>query len=235
VRLNHEFTLGLPVAGAWDVLTDLERIAPCMPGVTLDAADGDTYRGRLSVKVGPISANYAGSARFLSRDLAAWTVSWRAEGKETRGKGGAAATITMVLAPAGTGTAVSVATDLAISGRLAQFGRGVLAEVSNRLLAQFVTALERDVAGHKLTVSPQPAPRAGRVVAPAAPAAAGTNLAELDWPDDEVVAAPAPEPAAEQLDVLRAVAVPVGKRVLVGGAVLGALIASARIAKRRRR
>lgn len=243
MKLTHDFLVRLPVDEAWAVLTDLERIAPCMPGVHLDSAAGDEFGGWLKVKVGPISANYTGVARFVERDIEAWTVVWRAEGRETRGKGNAAATVTMELSQEEAGTRVQVLTDLAISGRLAQFGRGVLGEVSNRLLAQFVTALEREVAGDRAPVAV--VSTNGR--APAAPVATKApgppaNLAALDWPDDEAVPSLSAtshsvrsptktmSPAAEDgsLNVLAAVAVPVGKRVLVAGAVVTGVVLLAR-------
>jgi len=237
MKLTHDFLVRLPIDQAWTVLTDLERIAPCMPGVHLDSADGDEFGGRLKVKVGPITADYAGVARFVERDVEAWTVVWRAEGRETRGKGNAAATVTMELSPEDTGTRVQVRTDLAISGRLAQFGRGVLGEVSNRLLAQFVTALEREVAGDRAPVTA--VSTNGRVPAVTAPAAsrptgAATNLAALDWPDDESLpTAGKPDELADgSLNVLAAVAVPVGKRVLVAGAVVTGVVLIARRLRR---
>lgn len=242
MKLTHDFLVRLPVDQAWTVLTDLERIAPCMPGVHLDSADGDEFGGRLKVKVGPITADYAGVARFVERDVEAWTVVWRAEGRETRGKGNAAATVTMELSAEDAGTRVQVLTDLAISGRLAQFGRGVLGEVSNRLLAQFVAALEREVAGDRVPVAAVSSN--GRVPAAAAPAESrpagpATNLAALDWPDDESLpAAPTDkpdelaQPADGSLNVLAAVAVPVGKRVLVAGAVITGVVLIARRLRR---
>jgi carbon monoxide dehydrogenase subunit G len=234
MKLTHDFLVRLPVDEAWSVLTDLERIAPCMPGVRLDSADGDVFGGRLTVKVGPITADYAGTARFAERDVEAWTVVVRAEGRETKGKGNAAATVTMELAPEAAGTRVAVATDLAISGRLAQFGRGVLGEVSNRLLDQFVQALEREVAGDRVVAVAAPRARPARIASGAAPAPVTTvNLAELDWPDDEhVTEPPPPTPEPQSLDVLRVVAVPVGKRLLAGGAVIAAAVVLARRLRR---
>lgn len=225
MKLSHEFLVRLPVDKAWAVLTDIERIAPCMPGVRLESAAENVFGGRLTVKVGPITADYAGTARFVDRDVEAWTVVLRAEGRETKGKGGAAATVTMELAPESAGTRVAVATDLALSGRLAQFGRGVLGEVSNRLLDQFVQALEREVTGERMPVA---APRPVHTANGTAPGP-GVNLAELAWPDDEHLAAPA-EPGS--LDVLRVVAVPVGKRLLAGGAVIAAAVVLARRLRR---
>lgn len=145
MELANEFTVDVPLEEAWTVLTDVRRIAPCMPGAALEEVDGDDYHGVVKVKVGPITAEYRGKAHFIEQDGATHRAVLRAEGRETRGQGAASATITATLEPSGSGTRVSVATDLALTGRVAQFGRGVLADVSNRLLGQFVDALETTV------------------------------------------------------------------------------------------
>jgi uncharacterized protein len=142
VDLTNEFRVGVPVEEAWKVLTDVERIAPCMPGAQLQEIEGDEYRGVVKVKVGPITAQYKGAARFVERDEAGHRAVLRAEGRETRGQGNANATITALLQPDGDGTKISVITDLTITGRVAQFGRGVLADVSTKLLGQFADCLE---------------------------------------------------------------------------------------------
>jgi uncharacterized protein len=142
VDLTNEFRVGVPVERAWEVLTDVERIAPCMPGAQLQEIEGDEYRGIVKVKVGPITAQYKGAARFVEQDEAGHRAVLRAEGRETRGQGNANATITAQLEPDGDGTKVSVMTDLTITGRVAQFGRGVLADVSTKLLGQFADCLE---------------------------------------------------------------------------------------------
>jgi carbon monoxide dehydrogenase subunit G len=145
MELTNEFTVALPVGQAWAVLTDVERIAPCMPGAQLQEIEGDEYRGVVKVKVGPITAQYKGKASFVEQDEAAHKAVLRAEGRETRGQGNAAATITATLTDDGGGTRVQVVTDLTITGRVAQFGRGVLADVSSKLLGQFVECLESTV------------------------------------------------------------------------------------------
>ena len=145
MELTNEFTVALPVAQAWAVLTDVERIAPCMPGAQLQEIDGDEYRGVVKVKVGPITAQYKGKATFLEQDEVGRRAVLRAEGRETRGQGNASATITATLDDDGGGTRVQVVTDLTITGRVAQFGRGVLADVSAKLLGQFVECLESTV------------------------------------------------------------------------------------------
>ena len=142
MELTNEFRVGVPVEQAWAVLTDVERIAPCMPGAQLQEIEGDEYRGIVKVKVGPITAQYKGAARFVEQDEAGHRAVLRAEGRETRGQGNANATITAQLDPDGDGTKISVVTDLTITGRVAQFGRGVLADVSTKLLGQFADCLE---------------------------------------------------------------------------------------------
>src|SRR5438874_3120817 len=145
MELTNEFRVGVPLQDAWAILTDVERIAPCMPGAELQEIEGDEYRGVVKIKVGPITAQYKGKATFVEKDDGAHKAVLRAEGRDTRGQGNANATITATLVSEGTGTRVTVVTDLAITGRAAQFGRGVLADVSTKLLGQFVHCLETNV------------------------------------------------------------------------------------------
>jgi len=147
MELSNEFVVPVAVDEAWGLLTDVERIAPCMPGAELQEIDGAEYRGIVKVKVGPITAQYKGKATFVEKDDAAHKAVLRAEGRDTRGQGNANATITATLVPEGSGTKVTVVTDLAITGRAAQFGRGVMADVSTKLLGQFVSCLEKNVLG----------------------------------------------------------------------------------------
>jgi uncharacterized protein len=146
MELTNDFRVGVPVERAWEVLTDVELIAPCMPGAQLQEIEGEEFRGVVKVKVGPITAQYKGAARFLERDDAAHKAVLRAEGRDTRGQGNANATITAQLTPDGDGTAVTVTTDLTVTGRVAQFGRGVMADVSTKLLGQFTDCLENKLA-----------------------------------------------------------------------------------------
>jgi carbon monoxide dehydrogenase subunit G len=145
MELTNEFTVGVPVDEAWKVLTDVERIAPCLPGAELQEVEGDEYRGVVKIKVGPITAQYKGTARFQEKDDANHKAVLRAEGRDTRGQGNASATITATLVPDGDGTKVSVLTDLTITGKVAQFGRGVLGDVSAKLMDQFAVALDAEV------------------------------------------------------------------------------------------
>lgn len=145
MELSNDFRVSVPVDEAWKVLTDVERIAPCLPGAQLQEVEGDEYRGIVKVKVGPITAQYKGAATFVERDDTNHRAVLRAEGRDTRGAGNASATITATLEPHETGTSVKVVTDLTVTGKVAQFGRGVLADVSAKLLKQFVECLEADL------------------------------------------------------------------------------------------
>ena len=136
--LQHEFEVDVPIAEAWRILTDVERIAPCLPGAQLTEIEGDIYRGQVKVKVGPILAQFKGQASFVSLDDTSYTAILKAEGRDAGGKGNASAMITAVLvAVSDSRTRCTVTTDLTISGKVAQFGRGALADVSDKLLAQF--------------------------------------------------------------------------------------------------
>lgn len=182
MELTNEFRVAVPVEQAWAVLTDVERIAPCLPGAQLQEVEGDDYRGIVKVKVGPITAQYKGAARFAEKDDAVHRAVLKAEGRDTRGQGNASATITATLVPDGDGTKVTVATDLHVTGKVAQFGRGVMADVSAKLLNQFVERLEADVLS-----GPAPAVEPPATDAPAAAAAA---------PEPNGDGAVAPGPAA---------------------------------------
>ena len=147
MELTNDFRVSAPPPRAWAVLTDVERIAPMLPGAQLQEIEGDDFRGIVKVKVGPITAQYKGTATFQERNEADGRVVLKASGRDTRGQGNASATITATLVPDGEGTKVTVVTDLTVTGKVAQFGRGVLADVSSKLIGQFVDALEADLAG----------------------------------------------------------------------------------------
>jgi carbon monoxide dehydrogenase subunit G len=141
IELEHSFAVSVPPEQAWDVLLDVRRVAPCMPGATVDSVDGDDVAGRIKVKVGPIALTYAGHARFTERDDTARSVRIEAAGKETRGAGTATATVLTRLAEENGHTRVSVHTTLNVTGRPAQFGRGVMAEVSAKIIDKFAANL----------------------------------------------------------------------------------------------
>jgi carbon monoxide dehydrogenase subunit G len=141
MELEHSFTIPVPPEQAWPVLLDVERIAPCMPGATVDSVDGDVVKGRIKVKVGPVSMTYAGTAHFIERDDQARSITLEASGKETRGAGTASATVRSTLADEGGQTKVVVHTTMSVTGRPAQFGRGVMAEVGGRIIERFAANL----------------------------------------------------------------------------------------------
>jgi len=146
MKITNEFTVHTSIEHAWQVLTDLEGIAPCMPGAQLTGVEGDTYKGKVKVKVGPVISEFAGTARFAEKDEAGHRAVIDAKGRDARAGGNASALVTAVLTPDGESTRVSVDTDLKISGKLAQFGSGMIKEVSGKLLAQFVSNLEAKLA-----------------------------------------------------------------------------------------
>jgi len=184
VELVNDFTVNTPIDDAWVILTDVERIAPCLPGAQLEEVEGDVYRGSVKVKVGPITAQFKGEAQFIEKDAAAHRAVLRAKGRDTGGKGNADAKITAQLASVSPSmTRCTVTTDLNITGKVAQFGRGALADVSTKLLGQFVDNLEATVltqpavaatAKAKPKAATKAAPRATRPATPIETPAAET-------------------------------------------------------------
>jgi carbon monoxide dehydrogenase subunit G len=195
MELKHSFTVPVPLDRAWDVLLDVERVAPCMPGATLDSVSGDDITGKIKVKVGPISMTYAGKARFTERNRDAGVVTLEASGKETRGAGTASASVRSELVGDGDETSVTVLTNLNVTGKPAQFGRGVMNEVGSRLIGIFASNLAQmleagNAAAPAETVAAETVP-AEAVPAEAAPVAAGQAATEAE-PDA------APEQSAQE-------------------------------------
>ena len=147
MELQHSFSVPVDVDRAWAVLVDIEQVAPCMPGAALDTVDGDNFTGSVKVRLGPIGLTYKGKARFVEKDETAHRAVIDAQGKDARGNGTAAATVTATLHPQDDGTRVEVTTDLAITGKPAQFGRGVMVDVGNKLIGQFADCLARQLSG----------------------------------------------------------------------------------------
>jgi hypothetical protein len=195
---------------AWKTLLDVEAIAPCMPGATLTSFDGDNFTADVKVKLGPVTMNFAGSGKFVTKDEATHTAVIDATGKETKGAGTAGALITAVLVEEGpNSTRANIVTDLTVTGKAAQFGKGVMADVSKRLIGQFAGNLEQVIV-------------ARQGVADAATAAAASG-------GETAVTAPAPAPVMnnEALDLGNAALVPVLKRVVpvvIGVVVVGGII-----------
>jgi carbon monoxide dehydrogenase subunit G len=175
MRLEHSFDVPVAVEDAWQVLLDVPRIAPCMPGATLTGYEGDQFTGTVKVKLGPIALTYQGKGRFVERDEAAHRVVIEASGKDSRSAGTAKATVTAALAGGGDTTRVDVVTDLTVTGKPAQFGRGMIADVSAKLIGQFADCLADELrAGSGPAATPEPAgPEAGPAESPEAAGATG--------------------------------------------------------------
>src|SRR5215467_5097137 len=146
MKIANQFTVSAPIDKAWDVLCDLEQVIPLMPGAQLTGHEGDDYLGKVKVKVGPVTSEFSGKVHFVEQDASAHRAVIDGKGKEARGTGNAAATVTAQLHDGGDHTRVTVDTDLKIVGKLAQFGSGMLQQVSEKLLGQFVESLEAKLA-----------------------------------------------------------------------------------------
>ena len=203
--LNHTFTVAVPVADAWKILTDLERIAPCLPGAQLQEVEGDIYRGVVKIKVGPIQAQFKGQASFVERDDTAHKAVLKGEGRDTGGKGNASALITAEMtAVDADNTSVTVNTDLSITGKVAQFGRGAMADISDKLLGQFVENLNSMILSGGSTAAhdaPASAPDAEEAPTPAPQATSEAPSASATAPSTPGVRK-IDAPEAEALDVL---------------------------------
>jgi len=261
VELNNEFEVDRPIDETWVVLTDVERIAPCLPGAQLEEIEGEEYRGLVKIKVGPITAQYKGKATFVEKDDTTHRAVLKAEGRDSRGAGNASALITAQLAENGAGrTKVTVNTDLTVTGKVAQFGRGVMADVSEKLLGQFVTNLETRVLSEPTgaaTATAAPAAAAADVGAAPSPASAGAATAATtaappgsaapsssDAPSSSAAPTQAPAPTGvrkitptgpvEPVDLLDATGAPLMKRLAPVLAVIFVLWVLARLRRRRR-
>ncbi|WP_017973084.1 SRPBCC family protein [Actinopolyspora halophila] len=157
MQLEHEFTVPVPVDDAWQALLDLERVAPCMPGATLKSVEGNEFSGSVKVKLGPVSLLYKGSGSFTSVDPEAHRAVVDASGKDSRGNGTASATVSATLRPEGTSTAVHVSTDLKVTGKPAQLGRGLISDVTEKLIDQFANCLAERLTGTESDQAAAPA------------------------------------------------------------------------------
>lgn len=156
MKIANEFTVSVPVDAAWDLLTDLEQVVPLMPGAQLTGQEGEDTLGKVKIKVGPVTSEFSGKVHFVEQDRDQHRAVIDAKGKEARGTGNAAATVTAQLHDAGSATRVTVDTDLKVVGKLAQFGSGMLQDVSEKLLGQFVESLEAKLAAEKPMAAPTP-------------------------------------------------------------------------------
>ena len=221
MELNNDFEVNAPVEKAWAVLTDVEKIAPCLPGAQLQEIEGDEYRGIVKVKVGPITAQYKGAATFIEKDDTNHRAVLKAEGRDTRGAGNASALITANLEAVGDRTKVSVSTDLTVTGKVAQFGRGVMADVSAKLMTQFADNLEQLMETEPTSAATVDSTVAAPATA-AEPSAPSGGVRKIDSPD------------VAPVDIVATAGSPVLKRLApVLGAVFGLFLLRRRFRRRR--
>jgi carbon monoxide dehydrogenase subunit G len=220
MKLENEFTVPAPVEHAWEVLLDVERVAPCLPGASIERSEGDEHAGTMTIKIGPITTRYSGTVRIEEADETARRAVMRAQARDSRGQGTAAATITSSMEAVEGGTRVRVETDMRVTGPVAQFGRGVMQDVSAKLMGRFADCLAAEMGGAEAAAAAEPsaaAPAAEpsaaevpagdgpRVVGPVRPAAepppgpAGDSAEAAARP-----APPAPRPTEEVLDLGKA-------------------------------
>lgn len=197
MKLENTLSIPVPADEAWAVLLDIERIAPCVPGATLTAQDADGYHGKIKVKIGAIGLTYQGTVKFLSQDADARIAVLEASGREARGNGTAKAMVTCRLVDTGGATDVFVETELGITGKPAQFGRGALAEVSGALIGRFATNLADELAASAAESAPEQtsAARADD------PAPTPSDSAETGASPISPTSPAAPRPGAEPLDL----------------------------------
>ena len=248
IELDNSFTVPVPPEQAWDVLLDVERIAPCMPGATVTSVSDDEIAGQVKVKLGPLSLSYKGTAKFIEKDQASHTIAIEASGKETRGAGTASATVHASLKPGDSGghTIVSIHTSLNVTGRPAQFGRSLLPEVSGKLIDQFATNLEALIeqggtaapaGGAAETAQPETAAQESGGTASttaATPSSTGTASTGTASTGTASTTAPAPLPQQEDsLNLVKLVGGPLLKRVLPIAAVAALAAFIGRLVRRR--
>jgi carbon monoxide dehydrogenase subunit G len=241
MKLRNEFSIGAPIDQTWDMLLDIQRVAQCLPGAKIEPADGDgVYRGQMKVRLGPMTVEYQGTARLGDVDEDDHVATIDVKGKEARGQGTASATITNSVAPEGDRTKVTVETDLNVTGRPAQFGRGIMEDVASKMLDDFAKRLERELQNGSGPAAAQEAPQtvgatrgaaapgtgAGSAGAPGTPhgAGAGAGPRPSSAPDDD-----------DALDLGSAIYGPVAKRAGIAVIVLLALLALLGLTRRQRK
>ncbi len=227
MKLENEFTVPASVEQAWEVLLDVERVAPCLPGAALTGSEGDEHQGTMTIKIGPITTRYQGTVRIEEADESARRAVMRAQARDSRGQGTAAATITSTMEPVEGGTRVRVETDMRVTGPAAQFGRGVMQDVSAKLMSRFADCLAEQMSGAPAEPAPAPAattPRRPAATPPPGPAGDSAEAAVTAPHGDKLLETAArPRPTEEVLDLGAASREAVLKRVLpvaAGAAVL---------------
>jgi carbon monoxide dehydrogenase subunit G len=233
MKLENEFTVDVPVEEAWNVLLDLERVTPCLPGAALTEESGDEYKGTIKVSLGPITQEYEGTVRIEEADESERRAVIKADGQDTHGQGTASAAITSTLHEENRGesTRVHVETDMQITGRAAQFGRGVQQDVAEKLLSQFAECLENEIVGGG---AEEPEQQAEEETAAEQPLADG-EVEEEEQPRRRVIQQ---DQEVEPLDLSEASRDAVLKRVKQAAPVvagIGTLVVIALLLRRRRR
>ncbi|WP_310962319.1 SRPBCC family protein [Nocardioides terrisoli] len=242
MQLTHDFTVPASIEETWAALNDIEGVAGCFPGATVTSAEGDTFKGSCKVKLGPIALVYNGSGRFIEKDEGDRRMAIEAKGKDKRGNGTAGADVVATMTPSADGTRVTVVTDLKITGKPAQFGRGVMQDVSDKLLGQFVECLARRLESPEPAVDQDSGPAsqptgAAAEDSPASDPDAGPASAPQPEPvRDPARTAPAPQSTDDALD-LGATVLPVLARTYWRHALAGvlALLVLRRVVRRKRR
>jgi uncharacterized protein len=194
VELQHTFTVPAPIDRAWSTLLDVEGVAPCFPGASLTRVEGEEFSGTVKVKLGPVSLQYVGKGRFVERDESARHVVLEATGTDKRGNGTARATVRARLEPDGeTATRVVVDTDLTVTGRPAQFGRGLLQDVGGKIIEQFASCLASQMSAPEevSAASGSPAANDSPAATPEEPASASTSSYAGSGATSPVTPAPA--------------------------------------------
>lgn len=156
MKLENEFTVDAPVDEAWNVMLDLERVTPCLPGASLTEQEGDEYKGKMTVRLGPVKQEYKGTVKIEEADEGDHRAVLKADGKDARGQGTASATITSTLHDEDGSTRVKVETDMHLTGRAAQFGGGMQQEVARKLINEFAACLEKEILGQNVQEEPEP-------------------------------------------------------------------------------
>jgi len=217
--LDNEFRVSVPIERAWEVLTDIPLITPCLPGAELTGHEDDEFTGKIKIKVGPVTSHFAGKALLTVRDEQARHVEIQADGRDSKGSGNASAKITADMSEDGEGTKVTIHTDLKISGKVAQFGKGMIAEVSGKLIGQFVDCIENRLLGDG-------------VIDDVAAQSAATSVAGTSDAATAEAQNSAPEPV-EALDLMELAGNSVYKRLAPVGAVIVLLILARFLFRRR--
>jgi uncharacterized protein len=234
VKMENEFTVEAPVEQAWETLLDLERITPCLPGAALEEESGDEYKGTMTIRLGPVTQKYNGTVSFEETDEESRRAVLKADGKDARGQGTASATITSTLSEEDGGTKVRVETDMHLTGRAAQFGRGVQQEVATKLINQFAECLEKEIMGENIREEPeQPEPAEETEEAVSANGSGAEDAGEEEEkPKRRVIEQ---DHDVEPLDLGEASREAVIKRVVPLAAGIGALLVVLWLLRRRRR